>query len=278
MMAKWIVAGVFLLLDGLGLSTGARVIEERRQAEGLWEQAIIAKGGRDRLAAINSFAIREKTVFKAPTLPEMAVGKVSQVVCELPNLWWEFVDYRPGQMGYSVRIVNTATGLGWASHGGPTTSFLKPDTHTAYRMRQLQYVLFLETRWVRPTPVRAARVQLNLKPADRLETDVEGEQVVYFLDVSTHLPLRIETSRENPLKPPRPGPGMKAAGPQRFTYEFDKYYEVDGVQVPERMVRDGGSPADVILEINPKYDPALFTKPPSPNTMTDSWRKGSGVR
>ncbi len=160
----------------------------------LWDQAISAKGGRDRLAGIRSFAIQQRTRFKGLMLREMAVGKVDQIVCELPDAWWEFLDYRPGLMGYSVLVVNARTGLGWASHGGPASPLLRRDTHTAFRMRQLQYVYFLETRSVQPTPLRASRVRHGFKSADRVETQIEDDLVVFDLDVNTHLPVRIDTT------------------------------------------------------------------------------------
>ena len=98
------ISSTLLTLFCLGAAAGGSGAQEDRQkAVTLWEQAIGAKGGRDRLAGIRSVAILEKAGFKRPTLPEMAVGRVDQIVCELPDAWWEFLDYRPGQMGYSVR-------------------------------------------------------------------------------------------------------------------------------------------------------------------------------
>ena len=237
----------------------------------LWDQAIAAKGGRDRLVGIRSFAIQQRTRFKGLMLREIAVGKVDQIVCELPDAWWEFLDYRPGQMGYSVDVVNARTGLGWASYDGrPARPFRRPDTHTAYRMRQLQYVYFLETRSVRPTPLRASRVRRGFKSADRVETQIEGDLVVFDLDTNTHLPVRIETIHKTTLKPPRPG--MTSRGELKYIYDLDGYHEVAGIQVPGRVAL-GGDHSEVRVEINPDYDSSIFTGPPPPDTTIDSWRK-----
>jgi hypothetical protein len=267
------VQGISFSLFALAcmITTGGSVTQEDRQkAMTLWDQAITAKGGRDRLAGISSFAIQEKTVFRRP-LPGMAVGKVDQIVCELPDAWWEFLDYRPGQMGYSVRVVNARTGLGWASHGGPAEPLLRPDRDTAYRLRQLQYVYFLQTRWVQPTPLRASRVQLGSSPANRVEAEIDGETVVFYLDVDTHLPMRIETVRALVLKD-RPGVPPGRTAERRYTFELDGYHEVAGIQVPARVTL-GGDPSEVRVEINPDYDRSIFTRPPSPDATTDSWRK-----
>lgn len=261
------VCALFML--GVATVNGRDGGEGQQAAQELWEQAVVTKGGRERLRAVASFAIHEKTVFARP-VRGIAERKVDQLVCELPDLLWEFLDYRPGKMGYSVRIVDARTGLGWASHGAPALPFLRPDTSTASRLRLLQSVYFLETRWVKPTPLRASRVRLGSRAIDRLEADVEDERVVYFLDAVTHLPVRIEATLENRLPPPRPG--MKPPGPMKYTYELSDYHDVAGIQMPARIKR-GNDSSDVQVEVNPAYDSVLFTTPPSPDATVDSWRR-----
>ena len=267
------MARVFIsLLTLLCISGGSAggTADDRQNAVTVWASAIAAKGGHDRLRAIRSFAILEKTAFKRAALPEMSTGRVDQIVCELPDGWWEFVDYRPGQMGYSVRVVNARTGMGWASHGAEARPFLQPDTYTPYRMRQIQYVYFLETSAVRPTPLRATRVHLGSRLVDYVETEVDGDSVDFYLDPSTHLPVRIETVRKTTIKPPRPG--LKPPPPSKIVYELDGYHEVGGVQVPGRVTL-GPDDSEVTVEINPKYDPSIFTTPPPVDARIDSWRR-----
>jgi hypothetical protein len=266
-----LLTGLLVLLAVPG-GTARTAQNDRRDAVALWASAIAAKGGEERLAAIRSFAVREKTTFKRPSRPDMAVGKIDQIVCELPDGWWEFLDYRPGQMGYSIRVVNTQTGLGWASHGGPARPFMKPETFTRDRMRQLQYVYFLQTSAVRPTPLRASRVQLGSRAVDRVEAEVDGDPVDFYLDAVTHLPVRIEVVRKTALKPPRPG--LKGPDGQKFVYELDDYQQVSGIQVPSRVTL-GAEQAEVRVEINPDYDPLIFTKPPPADAGIDSWRRPS---
>ena len=266
-MGSWVTVVLLLCLSP---DAAGDVQEDRQKAIDLWERAVAAKGGRERLAGIQSFAVQERTEFNRILLRDMAVGKVDQIVCQLPNDWWEFLDYRPGKMGYSVRVLNTRTGLGWASHGGPTRPFLRPDTDTAYRLRQLQYVYFLETRWMQPTPVRASRVRLGWKSVDRLETQIDDDLVVFFLDLRTNLPRRIETVRKIATPPPRLR--VTGTGEMKYTFELEGYHEVAGIQVPAR-VKLGGDLAESRVEINPDYDPLIFTTAPSPDSTIDSWRR-----
>jgi hypothetical protein len=242
--------------------------DDRAQAEALWNRAIAAKGGRERLSSIQSFAIKERALFDKPTRPDMAVGQVEQIVVELPDLWWSFSDYRPGKMGYMVRVVNTTTGRHWATANG-TPGKTAPDRSTSERLRRFEYVYFLETRWVRPTPLRASRVQFGRRPVDRVETEIDGQPVVFELDVETHLPVRIETSVTSDV--PRARAGAVTAA-RRYVFELTAYHEVSGIHVPGR-VSLGGDPADVEVEINPAYDPTIFAAPPPPETRIDSWRQ-----
>ena len=258
------------LLTLLFLTTISAELQQVDQtAATLWELAVAAKGGRDRLAAIDSFAIQLTTKFKRATLPEIAVGKIDQIVCTLPDGWWEFLDYGPGLMGRSVHVVNARTGLGWASHGGDGRPLLRPDTFTPFRMRQMQYVFFLQTRAVQPVPLRASRIVVGSRAIDRVETDVNGDAVIFDLDVSTHLPVRVETIHKITAKPPRPD--SKWSGELRYVYELDDYNDVSGIRVPRRVLM-GNDPTDVRIEINPNYDPSIFDKPPSGETTIDSWR------
>jgi hypothetical protein len=163
------ISASLLTLFCVSAAAAGSTQEDRQKAVTLWDQAVAAKGGRDRLAGIRSFAIQKKTVFERPVRPDVAVGKVDQIVCELPDHWWEFLDYRPGLMGYFVDVLNTRSGLGWISLGGPVRPSPGPNAvladrrrqFIAFRMRQLQYVYFLETKSVQPNPLRAARVHKN---------------------------------------------------------------------------------------------------------------------
>ena len=271
---RQLICATLLTFFTLSRPLAQPALTDQPRAVALWEQAIAAKGGRDRLAAIHGFAIYEKTSFARPTLPEMAVGRVDQIVCALPDKWWEFLDYRPGEMGYSVTAANARTGLGWSTFGGPARPFLRRYTGLAHRVRRLQYAYFLETSAVRPTPTRASRVRLGLKTVDRIEAVFDVDVIVVDLDVDTHLPVRVETITPNTLPPPRPG--MKPPGDMKFVYELSEYEVSGGIKVPTH-VKLGGDSARAQVEINPDYEPSIFTTPPSPDATAGSWkRRGSG--
>lgn len=49
----------------------------------------------------------------------------------------------------------------------------------------------LETRWLKPTIIRASAGRIGLRPVDVVETMVEGERVDFAFDQKTHLPVQV---------------------------------------------------------------------------------------
>ena len=58
----------------------------------------------------------------------------------------------------------------------------------------------------------------------------------------------------------------------KYTFDLGNYHQVAGIQVPAR-VKLGGDTAESKVEINPGYDPSIFSTPPSPDAGIDTWRK-----
>ena len=243
---------------------------EAAPAAALWEQAIAAKGGRARLHEVRSLAILETTRFRRP-VRGIAERRVDMIVTELPDKWWEFLDYRPGAMGHSVHVVDTRTGSGWSTIGGNTPRpLLRPDTHAAFRLRELQCVYLMETRWVQPIPLRATRVKRGFKMLDRVETRVDDDVVIYDLDPRSHLPIHIEVAHRITATAPRPS--VRRTGVLKYSYEIDSYQEVAGLRVPARLKR-GADRSEARVEVNPDYKRSIFIEPPSPDADINSWRR-----
>src|SRR5262245_23838307 len=87
-------------------------------ASELWEKAITAKGGRQRLHDIQSFAIG--TAVPNTHASPVAAGERSEFVSVLPDKFWRFVDYRPGSMGFSTEVWNGEKGDYWSATGPRT--------------------------------------------------------------------------------------------------------------------------------------------------------------
>jgi hypothetical protein len=236
---------------------------DERTARAVWAQAVAAKGGGEALHGIRNFVVKESTPMKR--LLEFSQHKLDVMVCEPPGKWWEFVDYRPGKMGFDAHVVNRDKHLEWYSWGAEATKPLRENTNTLYLMAQYQYVYFLETAFVQPRPTRVT----SAGQFDLVETDVDGQRVDFYLDRNSHLPLRIETVRT--LVPP-PQARFRGTGTLTYRYTLEQYRAVAGIQVPTRLAL-GGDFADAEIEVNLDLDPKLFETPPDNVTQADEWRR-----
>jgi hypothetical protein len=210
---------------GAQTSTVANMTDDksRLKAESLWEQAIAAKGGRERLYAVRNFAVSSKSHFPLSQRPDVAAGISEESLYVLPDKWWSFPDYRPGKMAYSIDVLDFQRETRW--HAGPGKKVTLPprsDLDKAvfedfkYRFRQAQFLYLLETKWAKPTFIGARTDSIGLKTYDVVETviaeremrrlvregstkrmqvevidDERGVRADFYLDRKTHLPVRI---------------------------------------------------------------------------------------
>src|SRR5262245_8824452 len=75
-------------------------------AAAIWEQAVAAKGGRERLQSIRNFVVTSHEVFSRSTRPEVATHEDIERLYVLNGKMWEFADHRPGLMGASGMMID----------------------------------------------------------------------------------------------------------------------------------------------------------------------------
>ncbi len=232
-----------------------------KTAQSVWDQGVAAKGGREALRAVRTFVVRESAVYE--DAQPYASGLKRTVVCQPPNGWWEFEDYRPGRFGFSAHVADLETGAEWFSQGVKATLRMKlKDSIVPYWMKEVQLVYFLETAALHPTPIRL----VEGSDADAVEVDAGGLPAVVHFDRTTHLPMRIEMTRSVQLPPGR-------VTSTKYLYSVSSYRDVSGLKLPSRMRIDSSSPRDVDFQVNVDIDPALFRTPPTNVTSPDAWRK-----
>lgn len=279
------------------VSSGANLTDNasRLQAERLWEQAIAAKGGRERLYAIRNFVVSSKSRFRLSPRPDVAVGIAEASLYILPGKWWNFVDYRPGKMGYSINVLDFDRAIWWTASPGKKVPLLsRPDLDKAliegfrYRFRQAQFLYLLETKWTKPTLVGARTDSIGLNQYDVVETVIaeremrrlvkEGStkqlkvEVIddesevrsdFYLDRKTHLPMRIVIDSRAAR-----GSGK---GAMDDICSLGDYAEVDGIQMPGK-VNCGDKENRTSYQFNVDYNERIFERPPTPDMKTDAWR------
>ncbi len=267
----------------------------RQEAERLWEQAITAKGGRERLYAIRNFVVSSNSRFRFSPRPDVAERIREESLYVLPGKWWNFEDYRPGKMGYRINVLDFDLAIRWTT--GPGRKIPQPPTQDLdkavledfrYRFRQAQFLYLLETRWAKPTLVDARSDSIGPNKFDVVETVIakremrrgvlerssrrlqaeviDDEREVradVYLDRKTHLPVRIAID----VKAAR-GSGK---GEMDYVCRLDDYVDIGGIQMPQR-VNCGDEENRTSYQFNVDYNESIFEHPPTQDMKPDAWR------
>jgi hypothetical protein len=233
-----------------GQSLRSQQLESHVQAQELWEKAIAAKGGRERLYKVQNLLVAYGTKHKTISL------------YAFPNRFWQWEDNRPSPLGLSVDLYNLDKGFGYTIMGDSRLPH-KDDNYWLngrYLLLREQVAYLMETQWVRPLPVKAAEDRLNGKQVDVVYARQNVWTVKYTLDKLTHLPLQFEMY----IQPEHEGV---------LPIDFVDYFEVDGIKFP-RTVRYGPKTAFFAQSylLNVEYDKQLFDHPPSIEDGPDAWR------
>jgi hypothetical protein len=213
----------------------------------VWEQAIKAKGGRDRLRSVHSLAI-----FMRPAEVNLA-GPPTNWLCVFPDRYFEF--YGAGRGNSSAIVVDaTSDRVAMDITGVPRrTRHLTPYERDQLVLNQL--VFLLESGWLQPQPVEVRHNVLVVQAA--------GHSYKLFLD-RADLPERV-------LYLPLPGEKRKTV----YDYRLQHYRDYQGVMLPARVALISGmreSTWDVDYEVDAKYNPKMFERMPDLANGPEPWR------
>jgi len=232
------------------------------QANQIWEQAIIAIGGRDRILSIKNILTRDTN------RPLVALDV-------LPDKYWDW-SKNSQPLGTVVSTHNFATNIGyivksdeyWPSY--PLTGVSK-ELYLAGMLNRL-----LETKWIKPTLLGAETTVINKKPYDIVCLEItfpknqKDNELVrvrheYVFDKVTHLlfrDIRYFTQKE---------------GGGNYFEEYSNYKEVKGVKMATsyfgRYSNGGVAPkVESIIDLDVEYRKDLFDKQPSIKDGKDGWK------
>lgn len=264
-----------------GLAWAAPLNEsDEEKARRVWDEAIAAKGGRVKLHEVVNLVISSRSPWGIRGINRFFVSYESLIV--LPARIWEWVDERPTVFGLRAWIIDLERDffqMIYGEHGrpGPDGKQRKSDGKpnppaTASigdrrRIRELQLVTLMETRWLRPKLKRARNDWWRFRRVTVVETEVEESSYDFYLDRKSHLPVRLVVTIPTD------------AGIATREYHLGQYREVSGLQLPHRVVDDWwpGKVAPQVLEneyqINVEYDEEIFQKPPSLERGPKGWMK-----
>ena len=223
-------------------------------ARELWEKALAAKGGRERLRKITNLYVA------------IDQGRGDR--------YWAFTVFPSYQFIYtydarrevtSLQVMNQKKGIAWWQIRENEAKARRFDESEAYQILEIQFRYLMVTHDLDPVPLRVRKEWVGLKRVSVIETDVKGWRVDYFLDPKTHLPLRVDMP-------------IGKLYPVSHILTLDDYASVDGIMMPHKVthsyksVSRRGWTDRLKFEINAEYDPKVFEQPPTRKTAAEAWR------
>ncbi len=267
------LAAGFLTLICTLPAQGPNPEADRREARALWEQMIVAKGGRERLAAVGS--IEETRHAELPKLGRWWVKKNTETqlvrLFVLPDRMWQWADEGATVLGLSLTVCNRGAGTAYTARTGQPVLATSDDV-CGERLLYAQLIYLNASAGVRPEPARVIRGKDIPRGVEAIETKIDANhyyRVDFYVDRRSHLPVQVilwyhqETSRGHP------------AGDFPARYELLDYIEMEGVMIPRRVIETLSSDLrwewGYQVHLNVPYRDEAFTEPPSLENGPYAW-------
>jgi hypothetical protein len=225
-------------------------LDAASNARRFWNEAVVAKGGRDALDAIRTIHVSSHA------------GK-DEFLVVYPNKTWEWQDRRPSVFGMEMTMYNGDTGLHYTGQLGQRAvelTAIEAIDPVERRFSALSW-LTLENSWYKPVPEIYRLEKVGGKKVDVVRTSLGTQRIEFAFDRTSHLAVKVSyftldpTSRE-----------------YTFLYELrlSDYVNFEGLMVP-RLVN--GVPYE--YDFNIEYNEDVFLSAPLPvEKSQDAWRRG----
>lgn len=243
-----------------GQATSIASLDNRGEAERIWELVIKAKGGREKLHAINS--IHGTSSRKMRTRFGKSYVVRTEFLSVLPDKDWSYWDHGNSVLGISQSMVNLET----------MTEYFATETKSSQVMRKYDdrqglnkghqnptiYYL-LESRWLKPVILGIQAGKVGNAAVHVIQTMYDGRRVDVAVDRISYLPVEITLYDV--------GSDGKTVYPA--TQRFEDYAEIDGIMTP-RKVSVGRRMENITVRFNVDYDPMIFRSVPP--LEPDAWK------
>ncbi len=237
----------------------------QKEAAQLWEQAIAAKGGRERLHRVRNMVISSRAEYGTHLGKRNSWNQEELDV--FPNKKWHWSDMRPDVFGLRVEMYNYERRVFYISTPDAPEKETRqiPDYKTWERSTLLndQVLYLMETSWVKPEPIAIYRSTVNGQTVDIVETQVFNERIDFALDSITHLPSRISYYNKS----------ITGRGPLTISnVDLSDYVEVNEIKVPRKVKPENGSVFSTKIQMNVEFNEEIFTGPKAIEAGPEVWR------
>ena len=238
----------------------------QKEAMQLWEQAIAAKGGKERLYGVVNIVISSRAEYT--THQGKRNAWVQEEFFVFPDKQWHWNDMRPDVFGLRIEMRDYGAKSAYVS-----TPDL-PDLEIRHLSKdykwedtpllRIQLLYFLETRWVKPEPIAVHQSKINGETVDIVQTQVFDQRVDFALSTVTHLPVRVSYYHKS----------ISGRDPLTISnVDLSEYVEVNGIKVPQKTASDNDAGFPDRIQINVAYNDEIFRKPTTVEAGPEAWRR-----
>lgn len=265
-MKSLLVIGILVFVSIVNGQSAA--VQPDKEAERLWELAIKAKGGRERLIEVGNLLVQQGKPYDRSLKGRNVGYQVSLFV--FPDKAWSWNDQRPSVFGLDVGMRNYETGMYYNMTPDDPAKNLKqlpPSTEQGIPYDSFHLIYFMETKWLKPTPLKARKGKSHNKLADIVEVSANGQRWEFYLDIESHLPFQLNFFTATNGKETEGDP-----------YYLSDYAEVNGIKVPQNVVREYGEKSPSKVQINVNYDASIFTAPTKLEDGPNAWQAKNDIQ
>jgi hypothetical protein len=249
------ISASYMIISGLAFA------QEPTPAQEVWEKAITAKGGRERLYQVSN--ILKHWSSPARTASGRRYHRTGTALSVLPDKVWSYTDHGPEVFGKIAHMSDyeNLTEYFWADGRKNVTAKPLPLGFVrSMKFHQNTTIFYLmESKWLKPKLVDMNSSSVAGDKVFVIQTSVDGRRVDFAISQKTYLPLKIT---------------MHDVGSNGKVYIhkmlMDNYVEIDGVKVPLRTKYDDQEWVTSRVRFNEDYDPSIFLRAPD-NLGPDSW-------
>ena len=264
------MSALVMLVLGLPCEIFTQAASEQSEAERIWEQAIAAKGGRERLYGVRNMVIMSSGSYKALRFkisPDKEVeskslrpsGLYREELFVFPSRYWAWDDYRPAVFGLWIHVYDYSRRTKYVITDGephhPAETIEDKEMDLPLYFPQLMYLL--ESNWLKPKPLRV-HVERSI---DVVETELERRRYDFGIDRSTKLPVSFTSYSEY------------AGKTYQNEVKFLDYKEVGGIMVPLAVQMGDGHKEYSAIKFNVDYNENIFASAPSIDGGPHAWMK-----